>query len=461
MKSSTALIALAVVAKASPLAKREWPWESKEALCGETSWKLSTEAGADEVWEKTGASDELDRAIMGQWEHETNWTYNLAHRLTNGKGRLDIVGCTVFSTGCAVPEPDCEKHFDMYGTLPDGTPDSVGRTAYWIFQAVKGMNSKFQMIYNALVEQTLLSNLLIGQMVEDFKGNEDQTGDVLKWLSVAMGLGSTVAGIAPGGAGEVITTGFDIMGGIFDIVAEETAPEEIDQGTISAALADLFTATSEQLKKTLRLSQGHFYQGESIDILSKELPASNKYGPWIHSPVTKFFNGGWFLLNDNSEPVMSLISSIAGSIQPKIANNIMKAANIRLVADKRIGSQEDCGYATGRQWMNFKDSEQYCFYLMRFDEHGLHGAKWTEATEDVYANMVKYNLGNRDPYYSAILDCATSPEKGLTSANLGVNNIPVCFFDLEAYFLEHNDGPECTSNLINKSCNPIKSTPIE
>jgi hypothetical protein len=252
------------------------------------------------------------------------------------------------------------------------------------------------------------------------------------------------------------------MGGVFDLVAETTKPEEIDQASISAALADIFIATSEQLKKTMRLATGTLDTsiGETAEAFSS-LPASGKYGPWIKYSVTKFFDGGWFLLNDKSQAVQKLINSISGSIQPKIANNVMKAASLRLVADKRIGSQEDCGTATGRQWMNFKEGEDYCFYIMKFDEHGLYGGSWTEAGEDVYTSMAKYSLGLRDPYYRAIIDCATSGEEGLNLEKLGYNNIPVCFFDLDAFFIERNDGPECNSNFINKVCNPIKATPIE
>ncbi|RGP61322.1 hypothetical protein FLONG3_10556 [Fusarium longipes] len=462
MKSSTAFLALAAAVNASPISKREYPWDTKESLCSSKSHLLMTAEGADQLWEETGAGDELDRQIMSQWEHEVNWVFNIENALTKGSGKATMASCGVIGGTCtAMNVKSCEEHFDLYGTNDDPLLDPIGRVSYWIFQAVMGMQKKFTMLKNALIDETIVANLLIGQMVEEFGGKEDQTGDVLKWLSAAMGLGSTIGGLVPG-AGDTVSTGFDIMGGIFDIIAEETAPEEIDQGSISAALAGVFSAASKQIETTMRLAAGNLRtkEGETIETFNK-LPAANKYGPWIHSPITKFFNGGWFLLDEISDPVGELIRSFSGSIQPKIANNVMKAANLRLVGDKRIGSQEDCGYATGRQWMSFKDSENYCFYLMKFDEHGMHGAKWTEAGEDVYANMAKYKLGLRDPYYRAIIDCATSGEEGLNLDNLGFNNIPVCFFDLEAFFLEHNDAPECTSNMINKSCNPIKATPIE
>ncbi|CAG1977983.1 unnamed protein product [Fusarium graminearum] len=461
MKSSTTFLALVAAVHASPISKRDQPFDTKESLCKDKAWQLDTVEGASNVWETTGASDGLDNQIMGQWEHETNWLFNLEHAINNGSGNFGMSGCGLIASTDCLPQgaESCEEHFDKYGTSGDPLKDPIGRTSYWIFQAIKGMHSKFQMLHNELVEQTIITNLQIGEMVADFQGAEDKTEDVLKWLSAAVGLGSTIGGLVPGGAGEAMSTGFDIMGGVFDIIADATKPEEIDQGTISAALGAIFQRSSEQLKKTMRLATGTLEKGETADAFNS-LPASKKYGPWIHSPITRFFNGGWFLLSDRAEPVQNLIKSISGNIKPKIANNVMKAANLRLVADKRVGSQEDCGYATGRQWMNFKDSEFYCFYIARLDEHGIYGEKYDEATEDIYANMAKYGLGNRDPYYRAVLDCATSGEAGLNPDNLGFNNIPVCFFDLPAYWLERNDGPECTSNMINKACNPTKSSPI-
>ncbi|SCO89129.1 uncharacterized protein FRV6_13257 [Fusarium oxysporum] len=156
----------------------------------------------------------------------------------------------------------------------------------------------------------------------------------------------------------------------------------------------------------------------------KALPNPKPDGDWYKSPVAKFFSTG------------------CESIKPKIANNVMNAANLRLIADKRIHSREDCGYATGRQWMSLKDGEEYCFYIMRYKPFGgNYGESWTEAEEEVYTNMA-------------------NADKQLQVDNLGFNNIPVCFFDLEAFFIDHNDAPECTSNLINKVCPPIKVTPI-
>jgi hypothetical protein len=247
------------------------------------------------------------------------------------------------------------------------------------------------------------------------------------------------------------------LGGIFSAVADKTAPEDIDTSTISGALAELFAASANQIDETLKLAVGNANSLEDFKALPDPKPDDN----WYKSPVAKFFSTGWFLLPEENLAVDYAIESITNNIKPKIASNVMKAANLRLVADRRIHSQEDCGYATGRQWMSLRDGEEYCFYIMRYKPFGgNYGESWTEAEEDVYANMVKYKLGDRDPYYRAVLDCALSADKALNVDNLGFNSIPVCFFDLEAFFIDHNDAPECTSNFINKICPPIKATPI-
>lgn len=111
-------------------------------------------------------------------------------------------GCGLIASTECLPQgaESCEEHFDKYGTSGDPLKDPIGRTSYWIFQAIKGMHSKFQMLHSELVEQTIITNLQIGEMVADFQGAEDKTEDVLKWLSAAVGLGSTIGGLVPGGA---------------------------------------------------------------------------------------------------------------------------------------------------------------------------------------------------------------------------------------------------------------------
>ena len=114
------------------------------------------------------------------------------------KGKFSMGGCGVIGGECSVMGiHDCEEQFDKYGTKADGSENPIGKVSYWIFQAVKGMQNKFTILRNKLVEETIVTNLLIGEMVEAFQGNEEHTEEVFKWLSAAIGLGSTVGGLIP------------------------------------------------------------------------------------------------------------------------------------------------------------------------------------------------------------------------------------------------------------------------
>jgi len=115
------------------------------------------------------------------------------------KGKFTMGGCGVIGGECSVMGMhDCEEQFDRYGTKADGSENPIGKVSYWIFQAVKGMQNKFTILRNRLVDETIVTNLLIGEMVEAFQGNEEKTEEVFKWLSAAIGLGSTVGGLIPG-----------------------------------------------------------------------------------------------------------------------------------------------------------------------------------------------------------------------------------------------------------------------
>ncbi|KAL5603764.1 hypothetical protein FOVSG1_006514 [Fusarium oxysporum f. sp. vasinfectum] len=450
MKSTSALLALIAAVNASPLSKRLEPnaWDSKETLC--KGWDLRTPEGVSKLWDESGAGDQLDLFILSQWEHENNWLKNLEDRVFGGTpGKSDAAGCGVLSGTCdPLNGMGCEEQYDTYGK-----DTIIDKNSYWIFQAAKGVHAKFKELSRQLTQETLISGLRIGQMVDDFEGNEDNAGKVLGWLAAACSMGNVIGGLIPG-AGDGIAAGFGLMGGIFSGLATEVGDDEIDQGSISAALADVFEAATKTVEATLRIVMGG---GENEDEYNS-LPAPE----WdtLKSKIAKFFNGGWFLLDDDAKAVQVAISSISNNIKPKVANDIMKAAKLHLVADKDVKSREDCGYATGRQWMSLKDGEEYCFYIMR-NKNG-HQHNWVNVDADIYEKMASYGLGNREQYYRAVLDCALSDVDDVDVGNLSWGTIPTCYFNLPAVFVEKQpNGAVCTIPGTLSPCEVTRDTPIE
>ncbi|KAM6534176.1 hypothetical protein FALCPG4_007111 [Fusarium falciforme] len=222
--------------------------------------------------------------------------------------------------------------------------------SYRIFQAVKGMHEKFRELNRQFTQETLINGLRIPQMVQDFDGSEDNPSQVRGWIAAAATIGNAVGGLIPG-AGSGISAGFGILASIFS--ALPLTGDEVDQGTISSALANTFEAATTSLEDTLRIATGGGRSEEEYNTLPA--PKWDTY----ETKIAKFFNGGWFLVDDDEEAVRVTIESITNNIQKKVANDAMKAANYHLVADKRdnVRTREDCGFTPGRQWLELKDGD--------------------------------------------------------------------------------------------------------
>ncbi|RKL08256.1 hypothetical protein BFJ68_g9603 [Fusarium oxysporum] len=255
---------VAAAVHASPLTKRQDNkvpdvWENKDTLC--KGWVLSTPEEADRLWMETKAGNQL--------EHQNNWLINLEDRVFGGTdGKSGAAGCSVLDNDCSpMNNIECTEQYEKYGT-----DDSLNKTSYWIFQAAKGMHSKFKALKTKITEKTIISGLRIGQMVTDFGSNEDDTGDMVGFA-----------------------VGFNILGGIFSSFGN-LKQEVIDQGTISAGLADLFEAAVDRLDETMRIVMGG---GTEDQYNALKTPNPDPY----KKPVANFFNGSFFLLNDNVEAV--------------------------------------------------------------------------------------------------------------------------------------------------------------
>lgn len=219
-------------------------------------------------------------------------------------------------------------------------------------------------------------------------------------------------------------------------------------------MADLFEAAVDRLDETMRIVMGG---GTEDQYNALKTPNPDPY----KKPVANFFNGGFFLLNDNAEAVQMALNSVYGNIQPKVANNVMKAAKFYLVADKRRTGREDCGYATGRQWMALREGEEYCFYIMRHDPKPNRVGDWAEVSGEVYHKMASYGLGNREVYYRAILDCALNPNDNVDLGSLVGGKIPTCYFDLPAVYIDKDREVGCGDPFTTVECDYISATNIE
>ena len=80
----------------------------------------------------------------------------------------------------------------------NGYQDWRMRDAYWIFQAVKGMHSKFGELHRLMIQDTLVAGFSISEMIDVFGGGEEDTSKALTWIAAAFGMGGTVAGMMPG-----------------------------------------------------------------------------------------------------------------------------------------------------------------------------------------------------------------------------------------------------------------------
>ncbi|KAI5457658.1 hypothetical protein BGZ63DRAFT_457040 [Mariannaea sp. PMI_226] len=428
MKSTAGFLIFAISAVASPtpsIAKRD-ALDSKQSLC--QGWDLTTPEGVDALWDQTSAGISLDLTIVSSSDGQNSWVKHMETLVQGGtaSGKSSVDGCSLLADDCdPLGGMTCEDQYDKYGT------NALGKDSYWIFQAVKGMHGKFNVLHSKLSDSALISGLNIGQMVSDFQGSEANTGDVLSWLSAASAMGGAFGGLA---LGPGVGAGLGFLSGLFSGLASAKGDNGgIDQGSISSALAGTFAKAVETLENTLRIATGH---GQNDDEYNS-LPAP-KWDTY-QSKIAKFFNGGWFLIDDDTAAVTAAFDSISYNIKVKVANDVLKAARMVLVADKNVDSREKCG-STGRQWLALRDGEEYCFYLMRADDNWTI-LQWTEPETEFYDNMAKYGLGNREPYYKAIIDCALNGggSDHVKLDHLVWGQVPTCFLNLGAYFILTDD----------------------
>lgn len=132
-------------------------------------------------------------------EHELKWLLNLEDNVVRGVSGGPTVGGSGTTEGECRPlgGMNCEHQFNKYGTDKDGNEHILGKTSYWIFQAVEGMQANFRMLKEKLTSETMVAGFSISTIVDDFQGKEDQTSDVLKWLAAAVGFGGTLGGNVP------------------------------------------------------------------------------------------------------------------------------------------------------------------------------------------------------------------------------------------------------------------------
>ncbi|KAJ3548454.1 hypothetical protein NM208_g1003 [Fusarium decemcellulare] len=404
MKFTTALLALAATTEASPLvSKREELWDNKDTLCRQST-RTPEEAAA--LWENSAAGVQLELFIKSHWEHENSWLKNIESTIQGGSisGKSPASGCGALSGTCApLNDMSCDEQFDKFGA------SILGKVSYWIFKAAEGARNKLLGIKDQLTEQTIISNGQIDQMAADFGGSGDGGEKALTWLSAAASMGGAIGGLVPG-AGPSIGAGFGFLSGLFSGLAAEADGGEVETADIKSGLSDAYKKAQAKIDLILSLAMGGGTNPEDYNVLPA--PVWDTY----ETKIAKFFNGGWWLTDDDAVSVNLVLRSVGNNLAKKVANSVMKRTAV---------------IPPGRQWMELKDGQFYCFYLMR-----KNGGAYDEVDANVYEKMAEQGLGDREPYYRAVIDCALSGGAELDASNLVFNEIPLCYFDLPATFIE-------------------------
>lgn len=208
---------------------------------------------------------------------------------------------------------------------------------------------------------------------------------------------------------------------------------------MATGLIDAFVAASDALERTLKIVTG--LGKTEQDFLTLPAPIHDTY----RSKITKFFNGGWWLLNDDSTVVQDLFASVKWNLQRKIASDIMNGADWKLIVDLRaeVASEEKCRTQRGRHWLEYEDGVFSCFYIAKvgIERGGLSDRPDVEeAGEELYDSMKKYGFDGEEDYYRDVLDCAVNgnDEKELDVSNVSFGSTPTCYFKLVTMLYEHS-----------------------
>lgn len=113
-------------------------------------------------------------------------------------GREGASGCGSIGGHCDPTNGvSCHKFVEM-AEEDSGYKNYQVRDAYWVFQAVKALHSKFGELSRLMTMDTVVTGFRIPEMIKAFTGKDDGGSDFLSWIAAAIGMGGSVAGAIPG-----------------------------------------------------------------------------------------------------------------------------------------------------------------------------------------------------------------------------------------------------------------------
>ncbi|KAK1499485.1 hypothetical protein CCUS01_00210 [Colletotrichum cuscutae] len=465
MELLVVLLGLFLWAGATPVPEKMDSIWNKENICQD--WDFSTAEGVEKLWQETAAGFSLDFFLeislkahpitttedagvaFSQNKANEDWTTKLEHKIRSN-GRPGVGGCSTIGGQCSpFSDWDCERYYD------ETNKTGFGRNSYWVFQAVIGLHSKIDKINEEITRQTLVENLKISQTLSEFDAPDTKASSVFKWIAAAASMGGGLmslpgAAMIPGPAG-FVTARLAIIGSISSQMADAESKENTEASNVAVALGNAFESLTKGLEDILRVATG----GGIDDNEYNALPSLGNEKDNFLSKVPAFLNGGWPLLAENSREFASWVDIISDNLKMKVATEAMKASKLRMVADRHRDAEtrEGCGTDIGRQWMELRNGEEYCFYLMRESA----GTFWYEAEPRIYEAMERHGIGNRVPFYAAIIDCALNGNGDGVEIGGGIGKIPRYYFDLPAVF--YDESGNCV-DPTNDGCSTVKTSPL-
>ena len=120
---------------------------------------------------------------------------NFEQWVFNQTDRTEADGCAILQSMCRPGNHwECSQYFDE----AEKQDRPWLKPAYWIFEAVKGVNRMASEYYRQLERQTLITGLQIDEMIKDLGGNEDTDDNMLGWVSAAFTMVGSGIGKVPG-----------------------------------------------------------------------------------------------------------------------------------------------------------------------------------------------------------------------------------------------------------------------